>query len=93
MEGPKAVNAYQNKIVEELTILVMNINNMYQVDSGKIFHCTKLPVCIVAAGIVHNTRQCIDELKQLALDQNNYQSATHTHVHSHTHTHTHRGIE
>ena len=33
MEGPKAVNAYQNTIVDQ-TVLVININNMYQFDSG-----------------------------------------------------------
>ena len=87
MERPKAVNAYQNTIVDR-TVLVININNMYQFDSGyaitytcksiKTFQCTVLPVCIVAVGIVHNTRQCIDMLNQLALDQNNYQSDTHS---------------
>ena len=33
MEGPKAVNAYQNTIVDQ-TVFVLNINNMYQFDSG-----------------------------------------------------------
>ena len=48
------------------------------IEHSMTVHSLTLPVCTVAVGIVHNTRQCIDVLNQLALDQNNYQSATHT---------------